>query len=129
MHDGQSINSGGNMTNSRAGRMLTNCTNTINQLSPGEKKDLLEELRRQVEELIRHLVEDKADEAPRVATRFQALLDQATSAKPDREWYLMSATGVVDASKWTKDFAGNIRGTVSQLGKLFWPDFEVPGAD
>ena len=117
------------MFNSQAGRMLSNCTKTINQLSPGEKKDLLEELRRQVEELIRHLVEDKADEAPRVATRFQALLDQATSAKPDREWYSMSAKGLLDASKWTKDFAGDIRGTVGQLGKLFWPDFELPGAD
>jgi hypothetical protein len=57
------------------------------------------------------------------------LVKQATNKKPDRKWYSLSAEGLLEASKFVKDFSGNIAGTVGQLGKLLWPDFSLPKAD
>jgi len=48
------------------------------------------------------------------------LVKQATSEKPNRKWYSVSAEGLLEASKWVKDFSGNIAGTVGQLEKLIW---------
>jgi len=96
------------------------------QQPPGEKKHLLDQLRRDVEAMISHLPADKADEAPQVAENLEMLVKQATSDKPNRKWYSVSAEGLLEASKWTKDFGGNIIGTVGQLGKLMWPDFSPP---
>jgi hypothetical protein len=38
----------------------------------------------------------------------------------------VSAEGLLEASKWVKDFAGNIAGTIATLGKFIWPDFLLP---
>ncbi len=103
--------------------------NIMIQQAPAERKELLEELRGQVQELIEQLPEDKKDEAPRVAKNLEALVNEATSSKPDRKWYSVSAEGLLEASKWTKDFAGNIVGTIGKLGKLIWPDYSPPSAD
>ncbi len=126
MHDDHSIEIGGDVINSQVGQTLTNCTNMINQQAPGEKKDLLGELRRQVEEMIKSMPKNKKDEAPQVAKKLETLVDQATSAKPDREWYSLSAKGLLEASQWTKDFTGNIIGTIMPIGKLLWGDFTPP---
>ena len=56
------------------------------------------------------------------------LLEEATSEKPKRKWYSVLAEGLMDASKYVKDFTGNIAGTIGQLGKLFWPDFKLETA-
>lgn len=129
MRDDHSINIGGDVINAQVGQTLTNCTNTIQQQAPGEKKDLLEELRGQVQELIKQLPEDKKEEAPRVAKNLETLVNEATNSKPDRKWYSLSADGLLEASKWTKDFAGNIVGTIGQLEKLIWPDYSPRNAD
>jgi hypothetical protein len=55
------------------------------------------------------------------------LVKQATSEKPNRKWYSLSAEGLLDAATWVKDFTGNIGGTILNLGKLLWPDFRLPG--
>jgi internalin A len=126
--DDKSIKIGGDVISSQVGQTLTNCTNTINQVAPGEKKDLLNELRAQVEELIKSLPDDKVDEAPEVAENLAMLVKQTTSGKPNQRWYSVSAEGLLEASKWTSDFIGNIAETVGKIGKLLWPDYELPSA-
>ncbi len=116
-HD-QSIHIGGNVTNSQVGQTLTSCTNMIQQQAPGERKDLLEALVKQVEQLIAALPVDKQDEAPHVAENLEMLVKQATSAKPNRKWYSVSKDGLLEASKFVKDFGVSIAGTLGSLEKL-----------
>jgi hypothetical protein len=124
--DSHNINIGGNVINNQVAQNLTNSTNMIQQQAPGERKDLLDQLRKDVEQLIKQLPPEKKDEAPHVAESLEMLVKQATSDKPNRKWYSLSAEGLLDASKWAKAFAGNIFGTVGQIGKLIWPDFSLP---
>ena len=105
----------------QVGQTLTNCTNMIQQQAPGERKDLLEELAKQVQQLIAALPADKQQKA---AGNLELALKAATSAEPDREWYSVSTKGLLEASKWVKDYSGNIAGTIMNLGKLLWPEGE-----
>ncbi len=125
--DGHSTNIGGSVINSQVGQTLTNCTNMVQQQAPGERKSLLEALNREVQQLLSSLPEDKKDEAPQVAENLEMLVKQATSEKPNRKWYSVSAEGLLDAATWAKDFSSKIGGTVLKLGKLLWGDFQLPG--
>ena len=115
-HD-QSINMRDNY--GQAGQTLTNCTNMIQQQAPGPQKNLLEELAKQGRQLIAALPADKQDKA---AGNLELAVKAATSAEPDREWYSVSTKGLLEASKWVKDYSGNIAGTITNLGKLLWPE-------
>lgn len=126
MNDDHSINIGGDVTNSQVGQTLTNCTNLILEQMPGEQKDLLEELAKQVRELIAALPARKQEDAPQIAENLEMVVKQVTSPKPQRKWYDLSAGGLVEASKFVKDFSGNIAGTLTSLGKSLWPDFTLP---
>jgi internalin A len=116
----------GDVTNAQIGQTLTNCTNMIQQQAPGERKDLLEQLQQEVKALIAKLPEEKKEEA---AGDLEQLVKGATAATPNRRWYSVSAEGLIEASKFVKDFAGNIVGTVGQLGKLLWPGFKLTGEE
>lgn len=105
----------------QVGQTLTNCTNMIQQQSAGEVKALLEVLERDVRFIIEHLPPEKAKEGPKLEKKFTEIITQATSAEPEREWYDISAKGLLEASKWVHDFTGNIAGTIGKLGKLLWP--------
>lgn len=96
----------------------------VQQRAPGPRKNLLEALTRDVHKLIESLPEDKIKEAPKVADKLETLIKQTSSEEPDREWYSLSAKGLLAASQWVKDFTGNIGGTLLNLGKSFWPDFQ-----
>ena len=119
-HD-QSIHIGGNVTHSQVGQTLTNCTNTVQQQAPGERKDLLEELVKQVQQLIAALPVDKPEEAPQVAENLEMLVKQATSAKPNRRWYSVSKDGLLEASQFVTDLRVSMAGTLGSLEKLLWP--------
>ena len=108
----------------QAGQTLTNCTNMIQQQAPGERKDLLEELAKQVQHLIAALPLDKQEETPHIVENLEMLVKQATSAKPNRKWYSVSSEGLLEASEWVKNYSGNIAGTITNLGKLLWPEGE-----
>jgi internalin A len=122
MKDDHSINIGGDVINSQVGQTLENCTNTINNQPPGEKRDLLEELESQVKELIGKLPDDKQEEA---AGNLELLVKGATASTPNRKWYSVSAEGLLEASEFVKDFSGNIAGTIGNLGKVIWPGFAL----
>ena len=119
-HD-QSIHIDGNVINSQVGQTLTNCSNTVQQQAPGERKDLLEELVKQIQQLIAALPLDKQDEAPQVAENLEMVVKQATSAKPNRKWYSVSKDGLLEASQFVGDFGVSIAGTLGCLEKLIWP--------
>ncbi len=123
LHIDKSIHIHGDVTNSQIGQTLTNCTNMIQQQAPGEKKDLLEQLQSEVKALIEVLPGEKKEEA---AGDLEQLVKGATATTPNRRWYSVSAEGLMEASKFVKDFTGNIVGTVGTLGKLLWPDFSLP---
>ena len=108
----------------QVGQTLTNCTNMIQQQAPGERKSLLEELVRQVRQLIAALPAEKQAETPQLVENLELLVKQATSAKPNRKWYSVSSEGLLEASKWVKDYSGNIAETIMNLGKLLWPKGE-----
>jgi len=114
------------ISNSQVGQTLTNCTNMVNQQAPGLKKDLLNALRGDIEELIKRLPEDKKDEAPQIAENLESVIKQATKEKPDRKWYSLSTVGLLEAAGWVQDFSGKIGGTIKNLGTMLWPDFTMP---
>ncbi|TDU72826.1 hypothetical protein EI77_01291 [Prosthecobacter fusiformis] len=105
--------------NSQVGQTLSQCTLMVQQQTAGEVKSLLESLTKDVKTLIEKLPEDKQEEA---ATNLELLTKAVTIAKPNRAWYSVSAEGLIEASKFVKDFTGNIAGTVGQLRKLVFPD-------
>jgi hypothetical protein len=86
----------------------------------------LEAVNRDVQKLIESVPADKKEE---VAENLEMLLKQAASGKRNRKWYSVSAEGLLEASKWVKDFTGNISGTILKLGKALWPDFKLPGSN
>ncbi|MEA3209826.1 MAG: internalin [Chthoniobacter sp.] len=121
-HD-QSIHIGGNVTNAQVGQTLTNCTNLIRQQAPGARKDLLEALNAQVQQLFQALPTDKHED---VAGNLELAVKAVTSAKPNRAWYSVSTEGLLEAAKYVQDFSGSIAGTIKNLGKSLWPDFLLP---
>ena len=110
----------------QVGGTLTNCTNIIQQQAPGKKKDVLDQLRKDVQKLIESLPKEKKEEAPQVAENLEMLIKQATSPKPNRKWYSVSAEGLLEAATWVKDFSGQIGGTLKNLGGLLGADFLLP---
>ncbi|MDB6119084.1 MAG: small GTP-binding protein [Verrucomicrobiaceae bacterium] len=112
--DDHSINAR-DISNSQVGQTLTNCQNMIQQQAPGELKSLLEKLEEEVKLLLPKLPEDKQEEA---AGNLELLTKAVTGTKPNRAWYSVSSEGLLEASKFVKDFTGNIAGPVASLGKL-----------
>jgi len=123
MRDDRSVRVGGSVINSQVGQTLTNCTKMVNQQARGKKKDLLKKLRGDVEKLIEQLPEDKK---AKVAANLETAIKQATEIEPDREWYDLSAKGLLEAATWVKDLSGEITGTIKNLGTMLWPDFSLP---
>ena len=127
MIDDHSIHVGRDVVNSQVGQTLTNCNNIIQQQPEGEKKNLLEQLQADVRTILDKLPSDKKDKESEIADYLKTVVEQSTGkAPPNRPFYSISAKGLLEASKWVKDFAGNIFGTIGQLGKMLWSDFVPP---
>jgi hypothetical protein len=120
-HD-ESIHIGGNVTDPQIGQRLIECTNMIQQQAPGDRKYLLELVVKEVQELLAL----SPDEARRdIAENLELAVKAATSNTPNRRWYSVSAEGLLEASKFVKEFTGNIAATLKNLGKNLWPDFSL----
>src|ERR1035437_2193495 len=105
---------------------MEHCTTIIGQQANDQRKQLLAELQRTATDLIQRLPEDKREDA---ADNLKLLVDSAVAKEPKRRWYEVSSQGLLDASKFVKDFTSNIAGTIGQLGKLLWPDFQLPSVE
>jgi hypothetical protein len=125
---GNAFGAGSSVVNNnvQVGSTLSNCINMIGNETSEKRRTLLEDLQEDVEKLIDKLPADKRGEAPQVAESLEMLVKQATSERPNRKWYSLSAEGLLEASKWVKDFAGNIADPILSLGKSLWPDFKLP---
>ncbi len=117
MIDNHSINTG-DITNSQVGQTLTNCTTMIQLQAPSEQKRLLEELEKQVKQLIEELPSDKKEKAPNIARNLNTFIEQTTAKEPDRDWYTVSAKGLREAAQWVQRLATPITETIVALGKL-----------
>lgn len=114
------------VSNAQVGQILTNCKNIIQQQPQGEKRNLLDQLQKDVATIINGLPADKKGQESEIADFLRTIVEQSTGkATPNRPFYSVSAQGLLDASKWVNDFTGNILGTVGQLGKLVWPSFSL----
>lgn len=125
MNHDQRIQIGGSVINSQVGQTLTNCMNMIQQQVPGARKALLEELKEHVQQLIERLPDEKKEKA---AGNLELAVKASASAEPNREWYFVSTKGLLEASKFVKDFSGNIAGAIKNLGTSIWKDFVLPGS-
>jgi hypothetical protein len=77
-----------------------------------ELKEKLEKLTRQVAEMCGYLPEDKKKEAAR---DLEVLTDEATSEKPRRKWYSLSAEGLIEAAKAVGEAANPVVKTVKEI--------------
>jgi hypothetical protein len=104
---------------------MKDCTSIINSQPPGERKELLETLQKQVGGLISGPPEEKQQFKKMVADRLKELTEGVTSGTPDRAWYSVSSKGLLEAARFVKDFSAEIGGTLKNLGSSFWPDFKL----
>jgi hypothetical protein len=105
--------------------IMRDCANIIKNQPPGERKELLETLQKQLGELVMGPTEEKQQFKKMVADRLKELTEGVTSGTPDRAWYSVSSKGLLEAAKFVKDFSTEIGGTLKNLGSSFWPDFKL----
>jgi internalin A len=117
MKTDSSINVVGNVINSQISQEMTNCSNMINN-SHEDYKILLEQLKNQTNDLIKNLPKEMHES---VVENLELAIKSVTKATPDRAWYSVSTAGLLEASKYVKDFTGNIAGTIAILGEMVWP--------
>jgi hypothetical protein len=104
---------------------MKDCTSIINSQPPGERKELLETLHKQIGDVIGGPPEEKQQLKKMVADRLKELTEGVTTGTPDRAWYSVSSKGLLEAAKFVKDFSAEIGGTLKNLGTSFWPDFKL----
>ena len=81
---------------------------------------LLETVKNEFRRIEEHLPPEKRAEAAKHLEN----LDAAAKAK-DKVWYSISAKGLLDASRFVKEFAGNILSSITKVGKAIWSDFDL----
>jgi len=107
----------------RVTQRLDKCLKTILRCQCYEQKRLLRELADEVRHLVRALPTERQQE---VAAHLELAVKAATSKKPNRAWYCVSAAGLIEASQFVKHFTANIVHTLQTLGQAIWPDFRLP---
>ena len=94
-------------------KIIQDSFNLIEKSQAGpELKDSLQELNRQVAELITKLPEDKAKQ---VAQDLDMLTKEAVSPKPRRPFYSVTAEGLKEAAKAVGEVAEPVIATVTKI--------------
>src|SRR5207249_4695140 len=92
---------------------ITNALNIIQRSeAPDEMKARLTELNKLVEQLVQKVPADVQEKA---AKNLDVLTKEATSKKPDRAWYELSATGLLEAAKTVAELAAPITTAVKAV--------------
>ncbi len=110
--------------NFQVAQTLNNSANMVQQQVPGERKELMLQLKREAWRLLTALPDDQQK---KVVKNLDLAVKSVTEEEPDRDWYDVSTKGLLEASKFVKDYSGNIAGILANLGKSVWPDFQLPG--
>jgi hypothetical protein len=84
--------------------------------APDELKSLLMALQKETAAVAGQVPAEKGEE---LAKNVEALTREATSAKPSRKWYELSAEGIKEAVKTVGEVATPILSIVTQLAKFF----------
>ena len=79
---------------------MKDCTSIVNSQPPGERKELLETLQKQIGEVISGPPEEKQQLKKMVADRLKELTEGVTTGTPDRAWYSVSSKGLLEAAKF-----------------------------
>lgn len=99
---------------------VTDAFNTINNIGTAPaQQDLaarLKKLHEEAKQLIKAL---PADEAEQVSRDLKALVDETTSKKPRREWYEVSAKGLLEAAKSVASMTTPITAAVTAVLAFF----------
>ncbi|MCI5130497.1 MAG: hypothetical protein D3904_02990 [Candidatus Electrothrix sp. EH2] len=99
--------------NTIAGSTIQNSFNTVAQSSAEPAlKTALEQLCRQVEQMLPDLPEEKREE---VTEDLESLVKEATKEKPRQKWYELSAEGLIDAAKFCAGMAVPVTTTVKSI--------------
>lgn len=122
-HFTTTITGHGNAVN--IGETLNQCSAVINNIENSERKATMEQLHEQVKQLIDKLPPDKAKEKSDAAESLKRMVKVVTDKEPEREWYSVSAEGLLKAAKWVGDFGVEIGKTVTKLGGLIWKGFTL----
>jgi hypothetical protein len=109
----------------QVGNILQNCTNIINEQADSTLKQILEKLQDETTLLIQSLLIDQPKMVAKAAKNLKRLVEEATDKQPEREWYSISAKGLLEASEFVKGFSENIGSTILNLGKHIWQDFKL----
>lgn len=92
---------------------ITNALNRVQQSdAPDELKTRLTELNRLVEQFVKRAPPEAQAKA---AKNLEALTKEATSKTPDRAWYEVSASGLMEAAKGVADLAAPISSAVKAV--------------
>jgi hypothetical protein len=111
-----------NVTNSTIGELnqvaagtIKDSFNKVAGAPGGELKTQLEELHRSVEAILPKL---PADKQKTTAEDLKTLTDQALSEKPRREWYELSAKGLLEAAEFVGDLAKPLKTALAAVVAL-----------
>jgi hypothetical protein len=126
MDDKIEMNISGGVFHGPVAAIMENCTSIIKREVPGARRESLETLQTQVAELISRLPPEHEQLKQMSAQRLKEIVNGVTSGHPERAWYSVSASGLLEAAKFVKDFSGEIAGTLKNLGNTFWADFTLP---
>jgi internalin A len=118
MQESHNLTIHGDVTNSQVGQTLTQCTNNINAQPDGALKEALAALVKEVGELIRQLPPDRKAKEEDIAKDLEMVVEQATSPKPHRRWYEVSAQGLNEAAECVGGFAGRMGKALGKVTKL-----------
>lgn len=105
-----------NVINQVVAQHMENAFNTVNQASvPDELKKRLTELNQLVDQFVKKAPPEAQEKA---AMNLEMLTKQATAKKPDRAWYDVSASGLIEAAKFVAELAAPITTAVKAVGAL-----------
>lgn len=93
--------------------------NTVEKMPAGELRKNLEDLHAAVVELSEKLPTDEAKQD--VANSLKTLTSEVNRPQPRREWYDVSAKGLMDATRAVADMAPRIVALLAAIGKRAFP--------
>jgi len=119
----RSINITGNIANSQIGQDLASCSIIIQRQGNEELKRMLENVEGVILALLKQIPTQQHEEVKR---QLELAVQTATSKAPNRHWYSLSASGLLEASKFITSLHGELASHLATLGKWLWPDFQLP---
>jgi hypothetical protein len=101
-----------------AGKIQDSFNRVSESATASDLKQALQDLTKAVAEMLDHL---SGDQARRVSTDLEVLTNEAVSPEPRKDWYQLSASGLVAAAKAAGEFATPVVAAVEKVLGLLGP--------